>query len=110
MSENKSQQPKQYTSPVLLAWETDENKKKIVFPKKSCACRRCQFMDWQVLEHEIILEDDDENDKNKSNQKQVEPLVDTEVINYCHDRYQKTWDKTMPNIPDCDGLYKAPKE
>ena len=102
---NDSAQPieiKVYTSKVLLNWETPENKDKIEFPKKNMACRNCQFADWQILETENLS---DEGDDFKQ-----ETTIKLEVENYCHDRYTKTFAKGMPNIPDCDGLYKAPKE
>lgn len=93
MSNNANQdtKPKVYESKVLLAWETPENTGKIIFPKKNCACRRCPYMDWQVLEDE-----------------QEPPTI--ELVCYCHDRYKETWGRGLPNIPDCDGLYKQPKE
>jgi hypothetical protein len=104
MSENENIQtePKVYESKVLLAWETPENIGKIVFPKKNCACRRCPFMDWQVLE--VEQEPDDEQTEKQ------EPTTMIEIVNYCHDRYKETWGRGLPNIPDCDGLYKQPRE
>lgn len=93
---------KEYISKVLLTWEVPENKDKIVFPKKNMACRNCQFADWQILEIETRHDEDDDFKQ--------EPTVKLEVENYCHDRYTKTYALGMPNIPDCDGLYKAPKE
>lgn len=91
---------KVFESKVLLAWETPENNGKIIFPKKNCACRRCPFSDWQVLEME-----------NPPDEEQgQEPTSSIEIVCYCHDRYKETWGRGLPNIPDCDGLYKQPRE
>lgn len=99
--EQKPTAPKVYESKVLLNWETPENNGKIIFPKKNCACRRCPFMDWQVVEVEIERDDDSQ---------EQETFTTLELVNYCHDRYKETWGRGLPNIPDCDGLYKQPRE
>ncbi|MCD0496782.1 hypothetical protein LP085_07960 [Achromobacter sp. MY14] len=93
---------KVYESKVLLNWDTPENRKTMIFPKDNCACKRCPFMDWQVLEVEIEGEENQE--------KSEIPVTMYEFTNYCHDRYCATWGRGLPNIPDCDGLYKQPKE
>lgn len=108
MSENKEQvapQNKKYVSQVLLAWETKENEGKLVFPKKSCACRSCPFMDWQIAEVEIPVDEDEPNQEQNA-----EPQFILDLTNYCHDRYKETWGRGLPNIIDCDGKYKQPKE
>lgn len=92
-----------YESKVLIAWEIPENVGKIIFPKSNLACRRCHFSDWQILEIDNDIEDDDKG-------KQIETTTRLELVNYCHDRYKETYGKGLPNIPDCDGLYKQPKE
>jgi len=105
MSEQeKSATAKVYESKVLLAWETPENASKIVFPKKNSACRRCQFMDWQIQEVEDAPDEEQQDDAPK------EAKTHLELICYCHDRYRETFGRGLPNIPDCDGLYKQPKE
>ena len=103
MSEqNQTTAPKIYESKVLLNWETPERKGNIVFPKPNCACRRCPFSDWQINEVDIEAEENQEHEK--------EPATMLELTNYCHDRYRETFGRGLPNIPDCDGLYKQPKE
>lgn len=109
MSEQKSPTtaPKVYESKVLLNWDTPENRKTMIFPKDNCACKRCPFMDWQVLEVETEAE---ETQENKNSSEPTIPVTFYEFTNYCHDRYCATWGRGLPNIPDCDGLYKQPKE
>lgn len=88
-------------SKVLLRWETKENDGKIAFPKKSCACRSCQFANWQLAE--VELPNDDEK-----KEKETDTMLD--LTCYCHDRYKETWGRGLPNIIDCDGLHKKQKE
>ena len=97
-----SDQQKEYQSKVLLEWETDENAKKIVFPKKNCVCRKCHFSDWQIQEVESPPDEEQEPP--------AEPTTLLELINYCHDRYRETFGRGLPNVIACDGFYKQPKE
>ena len=107
IEKQKTTEPKLYESKVLLTWETPENiqTNKMLFPKKNCACRRCPFSDWQIQEIENTPDEDDQ-------EQGKEPIITTrlEIVNYCHDRYRETFGRGLPNIPDCDGLYKQPKE
>ena len=103
MSETNNQ-PKQYVSKVLLKWETKENEGKIIFPKKNCVCRNCPHMDWKLSEIELPPDEDEDNKEQKPN----ELMLD--LTNYCHYRYSDSWGRGLPNIIDCDGLYKQPKE
>lgn len=106
MSEQETQtkEPKVYQSKVLLAWEIPENNGKIIFPKKNSACRRCPFSDWQVQEIEDAPDEEQDDDAPK------EATTHLELVCYCHDRYREVFGRGLPNIPDCDGLYKQPKE
>lgn len=101
---SEQEQKKEYQSKVLLAWEIPENDGKIIFPKKNSACRRCAFSDWQIQEIENTPDDEQEQDDIK------EAKTYLELVCYCHDRYREVFGRGLPNIPDCDGLYKQPKE
>lgn len=94
---------KVYESKVLLEWETDENAKKIVFPKKNCICRKCPFADYQILEREPAP-----NDEQDEQPQETTPIL--ECVCYCHDRYREVFGNGLPNIVACDGFYKQPKE